>query len=292
MPRREFLSIEDILGKKLSMAQRPSQSPFLIRRHLVDGSRCQREYETSDFMVQHRMRVDHARERCRHSFGSVQPRFLSNVNDAVRRQIHLQHGLQSADQLCPAGHGFCDDALERSCSTNQGMSRFARCQPRCSLCLPHWYKPTVFAGNSVNPTLARYYATYAGRQFLRQQPRKRLRASFSHEQVVVLQKAFDKNKYLGSGERRELARKLGMTEQQVKIWFQNRRYKEKRKQKQVETTASVSVRNIQSDDNLDVMQEFDDFQTDFVNSLDKENMEEEYQVYPVSENDECFDLIH
>ena len=58
-----------------------------------------------------------------------------------------------------------------------------------------------------------------------------MRASFSHEQVLTLQKVFSTKKYLDNTERSELARKLNMTDQQIKIWFQNRRYKEKKLQK-------------------------------------------------------------
>lgn len=64
--------------------------------------------------------------------------------------------------------------------------------------------------------------------------RKRMRASFTHEQVLKLQKVFQTKKYLGNSERTELAQKLKMTEQQIKIWFQNRRYKEKKQQQSEE----------------------------------------------------------
>ena len=58
-----------------------------------------------------------------------------------------------------------------------------------------------------------------------------MRSSFTHEQVLKLQKVFQKKKYLGNRERTELAHALKMTEQQIKIWFQNRRYKEKKQLK-------------------------------------------------------------
>ena len=61
-----------------------------------------------------------------------------------------------------------------------------------------------------------------------------MRASFTHEQVLQLQKVFQKKKYLGNQERAALAQKINMTEQQIKIWFQNRRYKEKKQLKNEE----------------------------------------------------------
>lgn len=59
---------------------------------------------------------------------------------------------------------------------------------------------------------------------------KRSRAAFTHLQVLELEKKFNHQKYLSAPEKAQLARTLRLTETQVKIWFQNRRYKTKRKQ--------------------------------------------------------------
>lgn len=55
------------------------------------------------------------------------------------------------------------------------------------------------------------------------------RSSFSVEQVLQLERVFERQKYLGSRDRQRLAEQLQMTETQVKTWFQNRRMKQKRK---------------------------------------------------------------
>ncbi|XP_078344303.1 homeobox protein vex1-like [Oculina patagonica] len=55
------------------------------------------------------------------------------------------------------------------------------------------------------------------------------RSSFSVEQVLQLERVFERQKYLGSRDRQRLAEQLHMTETQVKTWFQNRRMKQKRK---------------------------------------------------------------
>lgn len=60
--------------------------------------------------------------------------------------------------------------------------------------------------------------------------KKRSRAAFSHAQVFELERRFSHQKYLSGPERAELAAALKLTETQVKIWFQNRRYKTKRRQ--------------------------------------------------------------
>jgi len=55
--------------------------------------------------------------------------------------------------------------------------------------------------------------------------RKKPRTSFSRLQIIELEKRFQRQKYLASGERSTLAKTLKMTDAQVKTWFQNRRTK-------------------------------------------------------------------
>ncbi|KAF7694950.1 homeobox protein Nkx-3.1 [Silurus meridionalis] len=62
------------------------------------------------------------------------------------------------------------------------------------------------------------------------QKQKRSRAAFTHLQVLELEKQFSRQRYLSAPERAHLASALRLTETQVKIWFQNRRYKTKRRQ--------------------------------------------------------------
>ncbi|XP_047238381.1 homeobox protein Nkx-3.1 [Girardinichthys multiradiatus] len=68
---------------------------------------------------------------------------------------------------------------------------------------------------------------------------KRSRVAFTHLQVLELEKKFSHQKYLSAPERAHLASTLRLTETQVKIWFQNRRYKTKRKQQTAELCKDV-----------------------------------------------------
>ncbi|XP_034753699.1 NK3 homeobox 3 [Etheostoma cragini] len=74
--------------------------------------------------------------------------------------------------------------------------------------------------------------------------KKRSRAAFSHAQVYELERRFNTQRYLSGPERAELAETLKLTETQVKIWFQNRRYKTKRRQMMAELAACSSPKKV------------------------------------------------
>ncbi|CAH8452166.1 unnamed protein product [Dicrocoelium dendriticum] len=62
----------------------------------------------------------------------------------------------------------------------------------------------------------------------RQHPKRKPRILFSQSQIYELENRFKQQRYLTAQEREILAVNLKMSSQQVKIWFQNRRYKVKR----------------------------------------------------------------
>ncbi|EDO34127.1 predicted protein, partial [Nematostella vectensis] len=62
--------------------------------------------------------------------------------------------------------------------------------------------------------------------------KKKPRTAFTESQISELEKRFQSQKYLGSKERSELAGTLGLTDTQVKTWFQNRRMKLKRQRQE------------------------------------------------------------
>ncbi|XP_068238074.1 thyroid transcription factor 1-like [Palaemon carinicauda] len=82
-------------------------------------------------------------------------------------------------------------------------------------------------------------------QFPLSQRRKR-RILFTQAQVYELERRFKQQKYLSAPEREHLASLINLTPQQVKIWFQNHRYKMKRAAKEKAMSEQNSSSNSQS----------------------------------------------
>ncbi|XP_025835637.1 homeobox protein Nkx-6.1 [Agrilus planipennis] len=90
--------------------------------------------------------------------------------------------------------------------------------------------------------------------------KKHTRPTFSGQQIFALEKTFEQTKYLAGPERAKLAYALGMTESQVKVWFQNRRTKWRKKHAAEMATAKrkQEVLDNQTDENSDVISDVEE----------------------------------
>ena len=97
-----------------------------------------------------------------------------------------------------------------------------------------YYYYTGYPEHEISP-MADGYNTYkvsvltvAKRNGSKKSSERRMRATFSSNQTAALEKAFQEKQYLSSEDRIQLAKGLGILENQVKVWFQNRRTKSRR----------------------------------------------------------------
>uniref|UniRef100_A0A1I8NH35 Homeobox domain-containing protein n=1 Tax=Musca domestica TaxID=7370 RepID=A0A1I8NH35_MUSDO len=87
--------------------------------------------------------------------------------------------------------------------------------------------------------------------------KKHTRPTFSGQQIFALEKTFEQTKYLAGPERAKLAYALGMTESQVKVWFQNRRTKWRKRHAAEMATAKRKQDDIGGDNGDDCSEPMD-----------------------------------
>ncbi|XP_024292733.1 homeobox protein Nkx-2.1 [Oncorhynchus tshawytscha] len=185
------------------------------------------------------------------------------VSQAAMQQHHMGHNgtVSAAYHMTAAGVSqLSHTAMGGYCNGNLGnMSDLPPYQDgmRGSTTATGWY------GANTDPrfsTISRFMGSSSGMNMgsmgslgsladvgkgmgpLSSTPRRKRRVLFSQAQVYELERRFKQQKYLSAPEREHLASMIHLTPTQVKIWFQNHRYKMKRQAKD-----KVSQQQMQQD---------------------------------------------
>ncbi|XP_038674971.1 homeobox protein Nkx-2.4-like isoform X1 [Scyliorhinus canicula] len=172
------------------------------------------------------------------SQASMQQHSLGH-NATVATTYHMPHGVSQFAH--GAMGGYCNGSIG-----NMGDLPSYQDTVRNSAAASGWY------GTNPDPrysTIPRFMGTSSGINMtgmgtltgmgdavkpmasLHTTPRRKRRVLFSQAQVYELERRFKQQKYLSAPEREHLASMIHLTPTQVKIWFQNHRYKMKRQAK-------------------------------------------------------------
>uniref|UniRef100_A0AAV2JBM8 Homeobox domain-containing protein n=1 Tax=Knipowitschia caucasica TaxID=637954 RepID=A0AAV2JBM8_KNICA len=151
-------------------------------------------------------------------------------NATVATTYHMPHGVSQFSHS--AMGGYCNGSIG-----NMGDLPSYQESMRNSAAATGWYStnPDPRYSTSMNMagmgTLTGMADATKSMPALHAAPRRKRRVLFSQAQVYELERRFKQQKYLSAPEREHLASMIHLTPTQVKIWFQNHRYKMKRQAK-------------------------------------------------------------
>lgn len=123
----------------------------------------------------------------------------------------------------------CVCMCARVCVVSVFDLTYSLCWPACyPLDTTDHHRETSFPVPIPLPVYIRTRSPSCSENFLKPKKCRRSRTVFTELQLMGLEKRFELQKYLSTPDRLELAESLGLSQIQVKTWYQNRRMKWKK----------------------------------------------------------------
>ncbi|KAM7174042.1 homeobox protein Nkx-2.4 [Macrochelys suwanniensis] len=172
---------------------------------------------------------------------AMQQHAMGGHNGAAAGAYHMPHGVSQFPHS--AVGGYCNgglgnmgelpaypDSMRNSAAAAASGWYGANPDPRYST-ISRFMGPSAGMNMAGMGALSGIAEAAKGMAPLHAAPRRKRRVLFSQAQVYELERRFKQQKYLSAPEREHLASLIHLTPTQVKIWFQNHRYKMKRQAK-------------------------------------------------------------
>ncbi|KAL0120839.1 hypothetical protein PUN28_008487 [Cardiocondyla obscurior] len=162
--------------------------------------------------------------------------YTHHQNQAQQQHVHQDY---YSYNVVPENNWEMDKFKEQPMSSYQHYSDLNHVHQLSQVVPPYQETSITEDGNIVTSSKTELRKSQSGKR-----TKRKPRVLFSQTQVYELEQRFKQQRYLSAPEREMLAQTLKLTSTQVKIWFQNRRYKNKRAR--IEDAEKLQAQNMKN----------------------------------------------